>query len=113
MTPRRSPGANTASPIRSSPTGRWRSAPPSKPDSLHLRCSGRCLKYGAHTYHEPAVVADRPPFEDLYRAYLRRIHAYVRAQAGSPPDAEDITAQGFLNAYPPYARYETRHTTPA
>ncbi len=59
------------------------------------------------------MVADRPPFEDLYRAYLGRIYAYVRAQVGSPSDAEDITAQVFMNAYQAYARFEARNTTPA
>jgi RNA polymerase sigma factor (sigma-70 family) len=59
------------------------------------------------------VVADRPPFEDLYRAYLGRIYAYVRAQVGSSADAEDITAQVFMNAYQAYARFESRNTTPA
>jgi RNA polymerase sigma-70 factor, ECF subfamily len=59
------------------------------------------------------VVADRPPFEDLYRAYLGRIYAYVRAQVTSSADAEDITAQVFMNAYHAYPRFEARNTTPA
>ena len=59
------------------------------------------------------MVADRPPFEDLYRAYLGRIYAYVRAQVGSAADAEDITAQVFMNAYQAYARFEARNTTPS
>ena len=57
--------------------------------------------------------ADRPPFEDLYRDYLGRIYAFVRAQVGSSSDAEDITAQVFMNAYQAYARFEARNTTPA
>jgi RNA polymerase sigma-70 factor (ECF subfamily) len=59
------------------------------------------------------VVADRPPFEDIYRAYLGRIYAYVRAQVTSSADAEDITAQVFMNAYHAYPRFEARNTTPA
>jgi RNA polymerase sigma-70 factor, ECF subfamily len=59
------------------------------------------------------VDADRPPFEDLYRDYLGRIYAFVRAQVGSSSDAEDITAQVFMNAYQAYARFEARNTTPA
>jgi RNA polymerase sigma-70 factor (ECF subfamily) len=59
------------------------------------------------------VVADRPPFEDLYRAYVGRIYAYVRAQVTTSADAEDITAQVFMNAYQAYARFEARNTTPA
>jgi RNA polymerase sigma-70 factor, ECF subfamily len=56
---------------------------------------------------------ERPPFEDLYRAYLGRVYAYVRAQVGSAADAEDVTAQVFMNAYQAYERFETRHATPA
>lgn len=59
------------------------------------------------------MVADRPPFEDLYRDYLGRIYAYVRAQVATSADAEDITAQVFMNAYQAYARFEARNTTPA
>ena len=57
--------------------------------------------------------ADRPPFDDLYRDYMGRIYAYVRAQVGSSSDAEDITAQVFVNAYQAYSRFEPRNTTPA
>ena len=56
---------------------------------------------------------DRPPFEDLYREYLGRIYAYVRAQVGAAADAEDVTAQVFMNAYQAYSRFEPRHSTPA
>jgi RNA polymerase sigma-70 factor (ECF subfamily) len=59
------------------------------------------------------VVADRLPFEDLYRDYLGRIYAYVRSQVTTAADAEDITAQVFMNAYQAYARFEARNTTPA
>lgn len=59
------------------------------------------------------MVDPRPPFEDLYRDYLGRIYAYVRAQVGSAADAEDVTAQVFMNAYQAYGRFETRHSTPA
>ena len=59
------------------------------------------------------MAVDRPPFEDLYRDYLGRIYAYVRAQVGDSADAEDITAQVFMNAYQAYERFEPRHSTPA
>jgi len=59
------------------------------------------------------VRADRPSFEDVYRDYLGRIYAYVRAQVGSAADAEDITAQVFMNAYQAYDRFEPRMSTPA
>ncbi len=59
------------------------------------------------------MLADPPPFEDLYRDYLGRIYAYVRAQVSTSADAEDITSQVFMNAYQAYGRFEARHTTPA
>ena len=58
-------------------------------------------------------MVDRPPFEDLYRDFLGRIYAYVRAQVPSSADAEDITAQVFVNAYQAYGRFEARNQTPA
>src|ERR1700682_6300106 len=80
---------------------------------LHPAFAAWSLQYRALQYHEPAVLAGRPQFEDLYRAYLGRIYAYVRAQLHSSADAEDITAQVFMNAYQAYARFEARNTTPA
>ena len=59
------------------------------------------------------MASERPVFEDLYREYLGRIYAYVRAQVGTAADAEDVTAQVFMNAYQAYARFEPRNTTPA
>lgn len=59
------------------------------------------------------MLADRPQFEDVYRQYLGRIYAYVRAQVSSSADAEDITAQVFMNAYQAYGRFEARNTTPS
>ena len=56
---------------------------------------------------------DRPAFEDLYRDFLGRIYAFVRAQVATAADAEDITAQVFMNAYQAYPRFEPRHSTPA
>lgn len=58
------------------------------------------------------MAVDRPPFEEMYRDYMGRIYAYVRAQVSSSADAEDITAQVFMNAYQAYERFEPRHTTP-
>jgi RNA polymerase sigma-70 factor (ECF subfamily) len=55
----------------------------------------------------------KPPFEELYRAYVGRIYAYVRSQLGSAVDAEDVTSQVFVKAYEAYPRYEPRHATPA
>jgi len=36
------------------------------------------------------VLADRPPFEDLYREFLGRIYAYVRAQVGASADRKGV-----------------------
>jgi RNA polymerase sigma-70 factor (ECF subfamily) len=58
-------------------------------------------------------VVDRPPFEDVYREYLGRVYAYIRAQVSTSADAEDITAQVFMNAYQAYGRFEARNSTPA
>ena len=63
--------------------------------------------------YDSAVPADRPAFEDLYRQFMGRIYAYVRAQVSSSADAEDITAQVFMNAYQAYGRFEARNTSPA
>ncbi len=49
----------------------------------------------------------------MYREFLGRIYAYVRSQVGTSADAEDITAQVFMNAYQAYGRFEARNTTPA
>ena len=37
----------------------------------------------------------------------------MRAQVGTYADAEDITAQVFMNAYQAYGRFEARNTTPS
>jgi RNA polymerase sigma-70 factor (ECF subfamily) len=58
------------------------------------------------------VAAAKPPFEDVYRAYVGRIYAFLRSQLGSAVDAEDVTSQVFVKAYEAYARYEPRHATP-
>src|SRR5256885_16790345 len=65
---------------------------PPRPEPLQGPPARRWLKYVARTYHEPAVQADRPPFEDLYREYLGRIHAHIPAQVGVAADAQDGTA---------------------
>jgi RNA polymerase sigma-70 factor (ECF subfamily) len=58
-------------------------------------------------------VVERPAFEDVYREYLGRVYAYIRAQVTTSADAEDITAQVFMNAYQAYGRFEARNSTPA
>ena len=56
--------------------------------------------------------AEKPEFEALYRALLRRVYAYVRSQVASAADAEDVTSQVFINAYKAYPRYEPRRASP-
>ena len=55
----------------------------------------------------------KQPFEELYREFLPRIYAYVRAQVGSSVDAEDVTSEVFMNAYTAYGRYQPQATSPA
>jgi RNA polymerase sigma-70 factor (ECF subfamily) len=59
------------------------------------------------------VPGEKPAFEDLYREYVDRIYAFLRAQLGSSDDAEDVTSQVFVKAFEAYARYEPRNLTPA
>ena len=58
-------------------------------------------------------MAARPRFEDLYREFLPRIYGYVLAHVRNAAEAEDVTAQVFMNAYRAWDRYETRAETPA
>jgi RNA polymerase sigma-70 factor (ECF subfamily) len=58
-------------------------------------------------------MSGRPEFEDLYRDFLPRIYGFVLAQLRSAAEAEDVTAQVFINAYRAYDRFEPRATTPA
>ena len=55
----------------------------------------------------------KPPFEDLYREYLNRIYAYVRAQVPADAEAEDVTAQVFMKAYRAYPRFRPVGETPS
>jgi RNA polymerase sigma-70 factor (ECF subfamily) len=59
------------------------------------------------------VAGTKPAFEELYRAYVGRIYAFLRSQLGNATDAEDVTSQVFVKAYEAYGRYEPRHATPA
>ena len=59
-----------------------------------------------------AVAPDRE-FEGVYAELFGRIYGYVRAQVRSDADAEDITANVFMNAYRAWPRYEPQATTPA
>ena len=55
----------------------------------------------------------RPEFEDLYREFLPRIYGYALAQLRNAAEAEDVTAQVFVNAFRAYDRFEPTAATPA
>jgi RNA polymerase sigma-70 factor (ECF subfamily) len=55
----------------------------------------------------------RPEFEDLYQEFLPRIYGYALAQLRNAAEAEDVTAQVFINAYRAYDRFEPTAATPA
>ncbi|HEY8761918.1 MAG TPA: sigma-70 family RNA polymerase sigma factor [Candidatus Dormibacteraeota bacterium] len=55
----------------------------------------------------------RPEFEDLYREFLPRIYGYALAQLRDAAEAEDVTAQVFVNAFRAYDRFEPTAATPA
>ena len=56
---------------------------------------------------------EKPPFDELYGDFVRRIYAYVRAQLRDDADAEDVTAQVFMKAWEAYPRYRPEGATPA
>jgi RNA polymerase sigma-70 factor (ECF subfamily) len=60
-----------------------------------------------------AVLEGKPPFEELYGAFLQRVYAYVRAQLGGSADAEDVTSQVFIKAWEAYPRFEPQGATPS
>jgi RNA polymerase sigma factor (sigma-70 family) len=61
----------------------------------------------------PTPDAGRPTFEEVYREYLPRIGAFLRAQLRNSTEAEDVTAQVFARAFEAYGRFEPRCSTPS
>ena len=55
----------------------------------------------------------KPPFEVLYREYVNRVFAFIRAQLGNAAEAEDVTAVVFTRAWDAYPRYRPEAATPA
>ncbi len=51
------------------------------------------------------AAGDREAYSELYRRYLARIYRYCRSKVGSPQEAEDLTAQVFLDALRALPRY--------
>jgi RNA polymerase sigma-70 factor (ECF subfamily) len=60
-----------------------------------------------------SVMADRPPFEEVYGEFLPRITGFLRTRLGDPNEAEDVAGLVFSRAFQAYPRYEPRCTTPA
>ncbi|MBI4497981.1 MAG: sigma-70 family RNA polymerase sigma factor [Chloroflexi bacterium] len=54
---------------------------------------------------ERAVGGDRESFGRLYDAYVDRIYRHIYYRVGNPTEAEDLTAQVFLNAWKAIGRY--------
>lgn len=55
-----------------------------------------------------AAQGDGEAFADLYDRYVARVYRYIYYMARSPTEAEDLTAETFLNAWQAMPRYEMR-----
>jgi RNA polymerase sigma-70 factor, ECF subfamily len=44
------------------------------------------------------------PFEEVYRAYLARVHLFCLSQVRNAADAEDLAAEAFASAFAAYQR---------
>ncbi|MFN8372599.1 MAG: RNA polymerase sigma factor [Anaerolineae bacterium] len=51
---------------------------------------------------------DPDAFSELYRRYLTRVYRYLLAHVGGEQDAQDLTAQTFLDALENIHRYQGR-----
>jgi RNA polymerase sigma-70 factor (ECF subfamily) len=63
-----------------------------------------------HEDAELVSASQRNPaaFEALYRKWLKPVYRYFYFRLGNVKDAEDLTAQVFLNAYQDLPRYRSR-----
>ncbi len=55
-----------------------------------------------------AIKRDREAFGALYNKHVSRVYRHVYYMVGSPPEAEDLTAQAFLQAWQAIERYQVR-----
>ncbi len=55
-----------------------------------------------------AIKRDREAFGALYDMHVSRVYRHVYYMVGSPPEAEDLTAQAFLQAWQAIERYQIR-----
>ena len=57
---------------------------------------------------EGAIRRDPEAFGELYDLHVVRVYRHIYYLVGSPPEAEDLTAQTFLQAWQAIDRYEAR-----
>lgn len=55
-----------------------------------------------------AVKRDREAFGALYNKHVARVYRHIYYMVGNPPEAEDLTAQAFLQAWQAIERYQIR-----
>lgn len=60
------------------------------------------------TLVERAIARDREAFGALYDRHVVRVYRHIYYMVGSPPEAEDLTAQAFLQAWEAIDRYQIR-----
>lgn len=57
---------------------------------------------------ERAIKRDRSAFGELYNMHVSRVYRHVYYMVGNPAEAEDLTAQAFLQAWQAIERYQIR-----
>lgn len=55
-----------------------------------------------------AIARDREAFAALYDRHVVRVYRHIYYMVGNPPEAEDLTAQAFLQAWEAVPRYQIR-----
>ena len=57
---------------------------------------------------QQAVTGDREAFGSLYDRHVVRVYRHIYYMVGNPVEAEDLTAQAFLQAWQAIERYQMR-----
>lgn len=60
------------------------------------------------TLVERAIKRDREAFGALYNMHVSRVYRHIYYMVGNPAEAEDLTAQAFLQAWQAIERYQIR-----
>ena len=60
------------------------------------------------TLVERAITRDQEAFGALYNRHVSRVYRHVYYMVGNPAEAEDLTAQAFLQAWKAIERYQVR-----